>query len=70
MSYIQKYTNPLFGEIILVIPFYFWNEKMGWRMVWNVYKIVWFYKFRGGINYWDLKILYGDYENWKNGWKK
>ena len=32
--------------------------------------MVWLCEFRGGINSWDLKILYKDLESWKNGWKK
>ena len=35
---------------------------MIWKIVW---KMVWFYKFWGGINDWDLKILYRDLESWK-----
>ena len=27
--------------------------------------MVWLCKFRGGINGWDLKILYRDLESWK-----
>ena len=49
-------------------------KNMGWRMVckmdWNDYEMVWLCKFRSGINSWDLKILYRDYENLKNYWKK
>ena len=33
-------------------------------------KMVWLCEFRGGINDWDLKILYRDLESWKNYWKK
>ena len=29
--------------------------------------MVWFYEFRGCINDWNLKILYMDLKNWKNG---
>ena len=32
--------------------------------------MIWLYKFRGGINDWDLKKLYRDLESWKNVWKK
>ena len=35
-----------------------------------VWKMVWLYKFWGGINGWDLKILYGDLESWKKWLKK
>ena len=27
--------------------------------------MVWLFKFRGGINGWDLKTLYKDLKNWK-----
>ena len=27
--------------------------------------MIWLYKFWGGINDWDLKILYRDLESWK-----
>ena len=33
-------------------------------------RIVWLYEFRGGINGWDLKILYSDLESWKKWLKK
>ena len=32
--------------------------------------MVWLCEFRGGINGWDLKILYKDLESWKNRLKK
>ena len=32
--------------------------------------MVWFCKFWGSINGWNLRILYKDYESWKNDWKK
>ena len=43
---------------------------MVWKIVWKiVWKMVWFCKFYGGINGWDLKILYRDLKNWKK-WNK
>ena len=42
---------------------------MGWimvcKIVWNDYEIVWICKIQGGINSWDLTILYRDYKSWK-----
>ena len=32
--------------------------------------MVWLCEFRGGINGWDLKILYRDLESWKKRLKK
>ena len=32
--------------------------------------MVWFCEFRGGINDWDLKILYRDLKSWKKRLKK
>ena len=28
-------------------------------------RMIWLCEFWGGINSWDLKILYGDLESWK-----
>ena len=52
----------------------FWDGKNSLKMVWNGLKkkicwMVWLCEFRGGINGWDLKILYRDLE-WKKWLKK
>ena len=48
--------------------------KMVWKwfgMVWKKWCwMVWLCEFRGGINGWDLKILYRDLESWKKRLKK
>ena len=65
----------MFGQTILPIPFY----SLGWEkwfeigLEWFEKKIcwmVWLCEFRGGINGWDLKILYRDLESWKKWLKK
>ena len=48
-----------------------WDGKNG--LEWFEKKIcwmVWLCEFRGGINGWDLKILYKDLESWKKWLKK
>ena len=52
-----------------------WNGKNGLKMVSNGLKkkicwMVWICEFRGGINGWDLKILYRNLKSWKKWLKK
>ena len=44
--------------------------KMVWEMVRKIIRMVWLCEFRGGINGWDLKILYRDLKSWKKWLKK
>ena len=62
-----------FGVAVLAIPSHFLDRKNGLKMICNGLKIiwkndvrmVWLCKFRGGMNGWDLKILYRDLKSWK-----
>ena len=70
------YDNKLtFGQTILPILFYFleWSKWFENGLEWfekKWYWMVWLCEFWGGINGWDLKILYRDLESWKKRLKK
>ena len=52
--------------IIMVSPNNGKNSlKIIWKMVRKISRTIWLCEFRGGINGWDLKILYRDLESWK-----
>ena len=54
------------GKLFCPSHLIFWVAKMVWKMS----SMVWFCEFWGGINDWDLKILYWDLESWKKIEKK
>ena len=66
----QRQINIVFGQTILVIPFHLleWSKWFENSLEWFEKKwcwMVWLCEFWGGINDWDLKILYRDLESWK-----